>query len=56
MFKADGVIGGTVGKVGGPFAKDGIVGLVFLSSIPVLIAFLLQESSPGYIRSYCRVT
>lgn len=33
MFKADGAIGGTAEKVGGPFAKDGFVGLVspFLS-------------------------
>lgn len=28
MFKADGAIGGTADKVGGPFAKDGFVGLV----------------------------
>jgi hypothetical protein len=26
MFKADGAIGGTADKVGGPFAKDGFVG------------------------------
>jgi hypothetical protein len=31
MFKADGAIGGTADKVGGPFAKDGFVGLVFPS-------------------------
>lgn len=28
MFKADGAIGGTADKVGGPFARDGFVGLV----------------------------
>jgi hypothetical protein len=28
MFKADGAIGGTADKVGGPFAKDGFVGCV----------------------------
>jgi hypothetical protein len=28
MFKADGTIGGTAEKVGGPFARNGIVGLV----------------------------
>jgi hypothetical protein len=33
MFKADGAIGGTADKVGGPFAKDGFVGLVSLSHI-----------------------
>ena len=35
MFKADGAIGGTAEKVGGPFARDGAVGSVvhlFVSS------------------------
>jgi len=26
MFKADGAVGGTAQKVGGPFDKDGVVG------------------------------
>jgi hypothetical protein len=35
MFKADGVIGGTAQKLGGPFAKDGVVGLVDFLSSPI---------------------
>jgi len=29
MFKADGPIGGTANKVGGPFAEDGAIGKNF---------------------------
>lgn len=36
MFKADGAIGGTAQKVGGPFAKDGFVGLVFTFFDPLV--------------------
>ncbi len=43
MFKADGAIGGTADKVGGPFAKDGFVGLVSPFHIP-LSAYLLSMS------------
>ena len=42
MFKADGAIGGMAEKVGGPFAKDGFVGLVssfFLSLFPPFLSF-----------------
>jgi hypothetical protein len=42
MFKADGAVGGTAEKVGGPFAKDGVVGLVF--SFHILTVLLLAVS------------
>lgn len=39
MFKADGAIGGTAEKVGGPFAKDGFVGLVSFTFSPLFLPF-----------------
>jgi hypothetical protein len=45
MFKADGAIGGTAEKVGGPFAKDGFVGLVF----PFFVSFFLVYSNSLYV-------
>ena len=39
MFNADGAIGGTAQKVGGPLAKDGVVGFVS-AFVPSLFAFL----------------
>ena len=43
MFKADGAIGGTADKVGGPFAKDGFVGLVSPFTFPtVFVSFCLE--------------
>jgi hypothetical protein len=58
MFKADGAIGGTAEKVGGPFAKDGFIGLVspffvssFLAPPQILCACscLLGEVSRGAV-------
>jgi hypothetical protein len=43
MFKADGAIGGRAEKIGGPFAKDGLVGLVCLLNFRLIsvLPFLL---------------
>jgi hypothetical protein len=47
MFKADGAIGGTAQKVGGEFAKDGLIGLVFPFFVPLQLFIILSNGRGG---------
>jgi hypothetical protein len=51
MFKADGAIGGTVEKIGGPFASDGIVGLVSPFLDP---SFSLCQTTEVKVEPFCK--
>jgi len=49
MFNADGAIGGTAQKVGGPLAKDGFVGFVsaFILSLIAFLCAVEEKSEPS---------
>jgi hypothetical protein len=54
MCKVDGAIGGTADRVGGPFAKDGVVGLVFSFHISLQFYLLSVCRSDGKRKSWGR--